>query len=257
MQKSAMCANDHQTFWPFTTKRPSSSVRAVRTPAQSEPLGSEKPWHQISSAERRGGRRLLLLGAVRDDRRAGHADPDHAGAAAPRHAPSPRGRSPDACTARLRRRSPRPRSPMARLEERPAPLTHLRPFEAGRATPVALQLRGGAPRATRGARLGTRPRRVAESIGAILDGSMAPIGVRMRDLARPGCYTDLTEPRAAVASVVYAMRIAARPCRTRLSVAPRKGRLALSRRSRRPSPIRRFAVVSPMTQSPPTALSSA
>ena len=57
MQKSAMCANDDQTFWPFTTKWPSSSVELVRTPARSEPApGSEKPWHQISSAERSGAR---------------------------------------------------------------------------------------------------------------------------------------------------------------------------------------------------------
>jgi hypothetical protein len=44
MQKSAMCANDDQTFWPFTTKCLSSSRELVRTPARSDPApGSEKP----------------------------------------------------------------------------------------------------------------------------------------------------------------------------------------------------------------------
>jgi hypothetical protein len=53
MQKSARCANEDHTFCPFTTKAPSSTSALVRTPARSEPApGSEKPWHQISSAER-------------------------------------------------------------------------------------------------------------------------------------------------------------------------------------------------------------
>ena len=57
MQKSAMCANDDHTFWPSTTKWPSCWIALVRTPARSEPApGSEKPWHQISSAERIGAR---------------------------------------------------------------------------------------------------------------------------------------------------------------------------------------------------------
>ena len=53
MQKSAMCANDDQTFWPLTRKwSPWSSIR-VRAAARSLPAsGSEKPWHQISSALR-------------------------------------------------------------------------------------------------------------------------------------------------------------------------------------------------------------
>ena len=53
MHQSAMCANDDHTFWPLTTKTsPLRSIR-VRTAARSEPAsGSEKPWHQISSAER-------------------------------------------------------------------------------------------------------------------------------------------------------------------------------------------------------------
>ena len=53
MQKSAMCANDDHTFWPLTRKwSPWSSIR-VRAAARSLPAsGSEKPWHQISSALR-------------------------------------------------------------------------------------------------------------------------------------------------------------------------------------------------------------
>ena len=57
-----------------------SSTR-VRTPARSLPAsGSEKPWHQISSAVRifERYRCLLLVRPVRHDRRAGHPDPDHA-----------------------------------------------------------------------------------------------------------------------------------------------------------------------------------
>ena len=57
MQKLARCANDDQTFCPSTTKWPFSWRALVRTPARSEPApGSEKPWHQISSAERIGAR---------------------------------------------------------------------------------------------------------------------------------------------------------------------------------------------------------
>ncbi len=57
-----MCANDDQTFWPLTTKwSPLSSTR-VRAAARSEPApGSEKPWHQISSADRIFGEVALLL----------------------------------------------------------------------------------------------------------------------------------------------------------------------------------------------------
>ena len=57
MHQSARCAYDDQTFWPLTTYRPSRSSARVRTDARSEPApGSEKPWHQISSAERIFGR---------------------------------------------------------------------------------------------------------------------------------------------------------------------------------------------------------
>ena len=51
--------------------------------------------------------RLLLLGAVRDDRRPGHAEADHADVRRRlRRAPAPRGRSPGSCAARPRRRTP-------------------------------------------------------------------------------------------------------------------------------------------------------
>src|SRR6266545_4534686 len=57
MQKSAMCANDDHTFCPFRTKWSSRTSIRVRTAERSEPApGSEKPWHQISSAERIFGR---------------------------------------------------------------------------------------------------------------------------------------------------------------------------------------------------------
>ena len=53
MQWSAMCANDDHTFWPLTTKEPFRASIEVRTADRSDPApGSEKPWHQISSAER-------------------------------------------------------------------------------------------------------------------------------------------------------------------------------------------------------------
>ena len=52
-----MCAYDDHTFWPLTTKRPSPGSIRVLTEERSEPAsGSEKPWHQISSAERIGDR---------------------------------------------------------------------------------------------------------------------------------------------------------------------------------------------------------
>ena len=49
-----MWANDDQTFWPLTTKWSSrTSMRRAHRAERSEPApGSEKPWHQISSAER-------------------------------------------------------------------------------------------------------------------------------------------------------------------------------------------------------------
>ena len=60
-----MCANDDHTFWPSTTKWPFSRRALVRTPARSEPApGSEKPWHQISSAERIGSRWRAFCSSV-------------------------------------------------------------------------------------------------------------------------------------------------------------------------------------------------
>ena len=57
MHQSAMCAYDDHTFWPSTTNCAPSSRALVRTAERSEPApGSEKPWHQISSAERSGCR---------------------------------------------------------------------------------------------------------------------------------------------------------------------------------------------------------
>ena len=48
-----MCAKDDQTFWPFTTNVSSRTSMRVRTAARSDPApGSEKPWHQTSSALR-------------------------------------------------------------------------------------------------------------------------------------------------------------------------------------------------------------
>ncbi len=46
-----------QTFWPVTTQSSPSRTALVFSDARSEPdSGSEKPWHQISSAERIGAR---------------------------------------------------------------------------------------------------------------------------------------------------------------------------------------------------------
>ncbi len=145
MQKSARCANDDHTFWPFTTKCPSSRVELVRTPARSEPApGSEKPWHQISSRgeERREVARLLLLGAVRDDRRPGHADADDADV---RRRLGSRHLLEEDRLVRVRRAAAAvllgPREPdVAGVVERAAPLAHLGPVEASRSAAVALEV---------------------------------------------------------------------------------------------------------------------
>ena len=71
-----------QTFWPVTTHSSPSRTARVFSEARSEPEpGSEKPWHQISSADRIGGEEalLLLLGAVGDDRRPAHREAEHVG----------------------------------------------------------------------------------------------------------------------------------------------------------------------------------
>ena len=51
------CAPDVHTFWPVTTHSSPSLTARVLSAARSEPAsGSEKPWHQISSAVRIGAR---------------------------------------------------------------------------------------------------------------------------------------------------------------------------------------------------------
>ena len=51
------CAPLVHTFWPVTTHSSPSLTARVFSDARSEPAsGSEKPWHQISSPERIGGR---------------------------------------------------------------------------------------------------------------------------------------------------------------------------------------------------------
>ena len=55
--RSANCAFEVQTFWPFTTKKSPSISALVLRDARSEPEpGSEYPCHQISSALRIFGR---------------------------------------------------------------------------------------------------------------------------------------------------------------------------------------------------------
>src|SRR5712691_1907848 len=57
MIQCAKCAPEVHTFWPLTTKWSPWSTARVRRLARSEPApGSEKPWHQISSALRIAGR---------------------------------------------------------------------------------------------------------------------------------------------------------------------------------------------------------
>ena len=70
--QSANAPREHQVFWPFRIHSdPSSdSTARLRMPARSLPaLGSDQPWHQMSSpAAMRGRKRsLLLLGARLDD----------------------------------------------------------------------------------------------------------------------------------------------------------------------------------------------
>ena len=57
MHHFASWANVVQTFWPVIRQPPFSFTAFVFSEARSEPdSGSEKPWHQISSAERIGSR---------------------------------------------------------------------------------------------------------------------------------------------------------------------------------------------------------
>ena len=125
MHQSAMCANDDHTFWPLTTKY----VAAPLDPrAHGGEVGAGVGLGEALAPDLLGGedlrevRLLLLLGAVRHDRRPGHAEPDHADVRRRlRRAPSPRGRSPGSCTARRRRRTP-----SARSARRSRPRTSLR-----------------------------------------------------------------------------------------------------------------------------------
>ena len=66
-------------FWPLRTKWSSCSTARVRSDARSEPAsGSEKPWHQISSAERiaRDVPPPLLVVAEAQQRRTEDVEPD-------------------------------------------------------------------------------------------------------------------------------------------------------------------------------------
>ena len=57
MHHFAWCANVVHTFCPVTTHSSPSRTARVFSDARSEPAsGSENPWHQISSADRIGGR---------------------------------------------------------------------------------------------------------------------------------------------------------------------------------------------------------
>ena len=57
MHHFAYCAIEVHTFWPVITHSSPSLTARVLSAARSEPAsGSEKPWHQISSAVRIGTR---------------------------------------------------------------------------------------------------------------------------------------------------------------------------------------------------------
>ena len=57
MHHLAWWASVVHTFWPVTTHSSPSRTARVFSEARSEPdSGSEKPWHQISSADRIGSR---------------------------------------------------------------------------------------------------------------------------------------------------------------------------------------------------------
>ena len=54
-----------QTFWPVTTQSSPSLTARVFSAARSEPAsGSEKPWHQISSAVTIGDKRRSFCSSV-------------------------------------------------------------------------------------------------------------------------------------------------------------------------------------------------
>src|ERR671919_121527 len=65
MHHLALCANEVQTFCPVTTHSPFDLTALVLSEARSEPdSGSEKPWHQISSADRIGSRNRFFCSSV-------------------------------------------------------------------------------------------------------------------------------------------------------------------------------------------------
>src|SRR3954463_14395922 len=65
MHHLASCANVVQTFWPVTTHSPFDFTAFVFSDARSLPdSGSEKPWHQISSALRIGVRKRSFCSSV-------------------------------------------------------------------------------------------------------------------------------------------------------------------------------------------------
>ena len=81
MQKSAMCANDDQTFWPLTRKWSPLilDARASRGEVAAgvrlrEPLAPDL----LGAQDLRQVPLLLRVGPPRDDRRAGHPEADHA-----------------------------------------------------------------------------------------------------------------------------------------------------------------------------------
>ena len=65
MHHLASWAKVVHTFWPVIRKPPFSATALVFSDARSEPdSGSEKPWHQISSAERIGSRKRSFCSFV-------------------------------------------------------------------------------------------------------------------------------------------------------------------------------------------------
>ena len=79
MPRSATCAPEVHTFWPVMIHSSPSRTARVCTLARSEPApGSLKSWHQpcLAVDDRPEVGRLLLVAAVRQDRRAGQQQPE-------------------------------------------------------------------------------------------------------------------------------------------------------------------------------------
>ena len=65
MQKSASCAPDVHTFWPFTTKCPSRNSALVPSDARSLPaLGSLMPTHHVISPRSVGSTKRAFWSSV-------------------------------------------------------------------------------------------------------------------------------------------------------------------------------------------------